>query len=183
MLAAVAFVLLIACANIANMMLSRALGRQREISIRAAMGASRWQLIRQLLIESLLLSALGGTLGLALSAAGVYWFDLASRDVGRPYWVHFTMDYAVFGYFAALCVCSGLLFGLAPALRFSRVDLNSTLKDEFAARARGAAASSPACSWSANSRSRSYCSPEPEYLYVAFSRTFPSIHGSRPIGC
>jgi len=129
MLAAVAFVLLIACANIANMMLSRALGRQREISIRAAMGASRWQLIRQLLIESLLLSALGGTLGLALSAGGVYWFDLASRDVGRPYWVHFTMDYAVFGYFAALCVCSGLLFGLAPALRFSRVDLNSTLKD------------------------------------------------------
>jgi putative ABC transport system permease protein len=129
MLAAVAFVLLIACANIANMMLSRALGRQREISIRAAMGASRWQLIRQLLIESLFLSALGGVLGLALSTGGVRWFDLGTREVGRPYWIHFGMDYTVFGYFAALCVFSGLLFGLAPALRSSRVDLNTTLKD------------------------------------------------------
>jgi predicted permease len=129
MLAAVGFVLLIACANIANMMLSRALGRQREISIRAAMGASRWQLIRQLLIESVFLSALGGVLGLALSAGGVRWFDLGTQDVGRPYWIHFTMDYTVFGYFAALCVFSGLLFGLAPALRSSRVDLNTTLKD------------------------------------------------------
>jgi predicted permease len=129
MLAAVGFVLLIACANIANMMLSRALGRQREISIRAAMGASRWQLIRQLLIESLFLSALGGVLGLALSAGGVRWFDLGTRDVGRPYWIYFTMDYTVFGYFAALCVFSGILFGLAPALRSSRVDLNNTLKD------------------------------------------------------
>ncbi len=129
MLAAVGFVLLIACANIANMMLSRALGRQREISIRAAMGASRWQLIRQLLIESLFLSALGGVLGLALSAGGVRWFDLGTQDVGRPYWIHFTMDYSVFAYFAGLCVFSGLLFGLAPALRSSRVDLNNTLKE------------------------------------------------------
>jgi len=129
MLAAVAFVLLIACANIANMMLSRALGRQREMSIRAAMGASRWQITRQLLIESLFLSALGGVLGLALSAGGVRWFDLGTQAVGRPYWIHFAMDYSVFGYFAALCVLSGLLFGLAPALRSSRVDLNTTLKD------------------------------------------------------
>jgi len=129
MLAAVGFVLLIACANIANMMLSRALGRQREISIRAAMGASRWQLIRQLLIESMLLSALGGILGLALSAGGVHWFDAGTQDVGRPYWIHFAMDYSVFGYFAALCIFSGLLFGLAPALRSSRVDLNNMLKD------------------------------------------------------
>ncbi|HEY6990214.1 MAG TPA: ABC transporter permease [Bryobacteraceae bacterium] len=129
MLAAVGFVLLIACANIANMMLSRALGRQREISIRSAMGASRWQLIRQLLIESVLLSSLGGVLGLALSAGGVRWFDAGTQDVGRPYWIHFAMDYSVFGYFAALCILSGLFFGLAPALRSSRVDLNSALKD------------------------------------------------------
>jgi putative ABC transport system permease protein len=129
MLAAVGFVLLIACANIANMMLSRSLARQREISIRAAMGASRWQIIRQLLIESLLLSVLGGVLGLALSVGAVHWFDLGTQDVGRPYWIRFAMDYSVFGYFAALCVFSGLLFGLAPALRSSRVDLNNTLKD------------------------------------------------------
>ncbi|MGH7489209.1 MAG: FtsX-like permease family protein, partial [bacterium] len=129
MLAAVGFVLLIACANVANMMLSRAFARRREISIRAAMGASQWQVIRQLLIESLLLSALGGVLGLGLSFWGVHWFDLGTRDVGKPYWVQFTMDYRVFGYFAAVCVLSGLLFGLAPALRFSRFNLNDALRD------------------------------------------------------
>jgi predicted permease len=129
MLAAVGFVLLIACANVANMMLSRALGRQREISIRAALGASRWRVIRQLLIESLLLSTLGGAVGLGLAALGVHWFDLSTQNVGKPYWVTFNMNYAVFGYFAALCICSGLLFGLAPAIRSSRVDLNSSLKD------------------------------------------------------
>jgi putative ABC transport system permease protein len=129
MLAAVGFVLLIACANVANMMLSRALGRQRELSIRAAMGASRWRMIRQLLVESMLVSVLGGLLGLAFAALGVRWFDLATQDVGKPYWVQFRMDYTVFGYFAALCVLSGLLFGLAPAFRSSRVDLNNALKD------------------------------------------------------
>jgi predicted permease len=129
MLAAVGFVLSIACANVANMTFSRALDRRREISIRAAMGASRWQVIRQLLTESLLLSALGGVLGLALAAFGVHWFDASSQDVGKPYWVVFSMDYTVFGYFAGLCVFSGLLFGLAPALQSSRVNPIDTLKD------------------------------------------------------
>ena len=129
MLAAVGFVLLIACANVANMMLSNALRRQREISIRAAMGATRWRVVRQLLVESMLLSTFGGVLGLGLAALGVHWFDLSSRDVGKPYWVQFTMNYTVFAYFAAVCIFSGLLFGLGPALRASRVDLNSALKD------------------------------------------------------
>jgi len=129
MLAAVGFVLLIACANVANMMLSRALVRQREISIRSALGASRWRVVRQLLIESVLLSTFGGVLGLGLAALGVYWFDLSTQNVGKPYWIQFTMDYAVFGYFAALCIFSGLLFGTAPAMRFSRVDLNDVLKE------------------------------------------------------
>ncbi|HTA87177.1 MAG TPA: ABC transporter permease [Silvibacterium sp.] len=129
MMSAVAFVLLIACANVANMMLSRARLRQREMSIRSALGASRWHVVRQLLIESVLLSTLGGLLGLTLAWLGVHWFDLSTQDVGKPYWIEFTMNYTVFGYFAALCIFSGLLFGIAPALRFSRVDMNEVLKD------------------------------------------------------
>jgi putative ABC transport system permease protein len=129
MLGAVGFVLLIACANVANMMLSRALARAREIAVRAAMGATRWQIIRQLLVESVLLSSLGGLLGLGLSALGVHAFDLASRDVGKPYWVIFAMDWRAFAYFAALSVLSGIVFGLVPALRASRVDLNAAMKD------------------------------------------------------
>ena len=128
MLAAVGFVLLIACADVANMMLTRALARKREMSIRTALGASRWRVIRQLLIESLLLSVLGGVLGMLLAAFGVHWFDLSTAEV-RPYWIHFTMDYVVLGYFAALCMLSGLLFGTAPALRASRLDLNDVLKE------------------------------------------------------
>jgi predicted permease len=129
MLASVGFVLLIACANVANMMLSRAVARQRELSIRIALGATRWRIIRQLLIESVLLSALGGALGLALAVFGVHWFDAAVSNVGRPYWVQFTMDYSVFGYFAGLCVLTGLLFGTVPALRASRPDLNRVLQE------------------------------------------------------
>jgi putative ABC transport system permease protein len=129
LMAAVALVLLIACANVANLLLGRALARSREISIRVSMGASRWQIVRQLLVESLLLSALGGVAGLALSAFGVHAFDLASQDVGKPYWVLFAMDYRVFLYFAIVSVVCALLFGLVPALRTSRVDVNSALKD------------------------------------------------------
>jgi predicted permease len=128
MLAAVGFVLLIACADVANMMLSRTLMRKREMSIRTALGASRWRVVRQLLIESVLLSTFGGLLGMGLAAIGVHWFDLSTRVV-RPSWIAFTLDYAVFGYFAALCIVSGLLFGMAPALRASRADLNEILKE------------------------------------------------------
>jgi predicted permease len=129
MLAAVGFVLLIACANVANMMLSRALARQREMSIRTALGASRWRVVRQLLIESVLLSTFGGVLGLSLAVAGVHWFDLSTQNVGKPYWIEFTMNYQVFGYFSVLCILTGLLFGTIPALRSSRVDLNEVLKE------------------------------------------------------
>ena len=129
MLGAVGFVLLIACADVANMMLSRALGRRREMSIRTALGASRWRVVRQMLTESVLLSLLGGLLGFGLAVLGVHWFDLSTRDVGKPYWIQFTMDYSVFGYFAAICIVSGLLFGIAPALDSSSVELNEVLKE------------------------------------------------------
>jgi putative ABC transport system permease protein len=125
----VIFVLLIACANVANMMFGRGLERRQELAIRAAMGASRWQIVRQLLIESVLLSVIGGSLGFALAVWGIHFFDAATQDVGKPYWMVFNMDYVVFATFAGLCIGSGLLFGLAPALRASRLDLNTVLKD------------------------------------------------------
>jgi len=128
MLGAVGFVLLIACANVANMMLSRALARRRENSVRSALGASRWQLVRQLLVESVLLSLTGGILGLGLSSFAVHYFDLATLSE-RPYWIAFDMDYVAYLYFAAISVLSGVFFGVLPALRASRVDLASELKE------------------------------------------------------
>ena len=126
---AVGFVLLIACANVANMMLSRALARAREMSIRAAMGASRWRMIRQLLVEAGLLSLLGGAAGLIIARFAVRAFEAAVADVGKPTWILFEMDYMVFVYFAAACLVSAVLFGLVPGLQASRVDLNATLKE------------------------------------------------------
>jgi putative ABC transport system permease protein len=129
MLGAVGFVLLITCANVANMLLGRAIARDREMSIRAALGASRWQIVRQLLIESVVLSFAGGTAGLGLAYFGIGAFDGATQDVGKPSWIIFAMDYTVLLYFIAICVAAGVVFGLAPALRSSRVDLNHVLKD------------------------------------------------------
>jgi predicted permease len=130
MLGAVAFVLLIACANVANLMLSRAIARRREMSVRAAMGASRWRLARQVLVESVLLSSLGGLIGLGLSTLGTRAFDRAVSDVGKPYWIQFDLDYVAFTYFAVISIASGIGFGLVPALRAARVDLNAALQDE-----------------------------------------------------
>jgi predicted permease len=111
------------------MMLSRALARRREMAVRAALGASRWRLVRQLLIESVLLSSAGGVLGLGLATAGVRAFDMAVQDTGKPSWIIFSLDYVVLAYCAGVCVGCGILFGLAPALRSSRVQLSDTLKE------------------------------------------------------
>jgi predicted permease len=126
---AVGFVLLIACANVANLLLSRAVGRTRETSIRTALGASRWRIVRQLLIESIMMSFLGGLLGLGLSVFAVRWFDRAVADNGKPYWMVFSMDYLVFAYFLAICMIAGILFGLAPALQISKTNVNENLKE------------------------------------------------------
>jgi predicted permease len=129
LLGAVVFVLLIGCANVANLLLARSISRAKEVSIRTALGASRWRVVRQLLIESVLLGIIGGAIGLLLAVWGVRAFDLAVANSGKPYWIVFTMDYTVFAYLAGLCVFTGILFGLAPALHISKLDVNETLKE------------------------------------------------------
>ena len=129
LLGAVGFVLLIACSNVANLLLSRAAVRSREISIRVALGATRWRVARQLLVESVLLSIAGGFFGCILALWSVRIFDKAITPNGKPAFVNFSMDYRVLFYFAAITVSTGVLFGLAPAFRLSKLDVNSALKD------------------------------------------------------
>jgi predicted permease len=129
LMGAVAFVLLIACANVANLLLARAAGRANEISVRVALGASRWQIIRQLLIESVLLAFAAGAVGLLLSVAGIRWFDVQTQNVGKPYWMVFAMDWRTFAFLLGICVATGIVFGLAPALHVSRTNVSETLKE------------------------------------------------------
>jgi predicted permease len=129
LMGAVSFVLLIACANVANLLLARSANRAREISVRVSLGASRGRIVRQLLVESVLLALVAGVLGLALSFVGIRLFDAATQDVGRPSWIEFTMDGRVFAYLAAICLGTGVIFGLAPALHIARTDVNEILKE------------------------------------------------------
>ncbi len=129
LMGAVGFVLLIACSNVANLLLSRAAHRSSEVSVRVAMGASRWHVVRQLLIEAILLSLVAGAFGLLLSIAGIRWFDAETQNVGKPYWMVFTMDWRTFAFFLGVCLLTGLIFGLAPALHVSRVNVYETLKE------------------------------------------------------
>jgi predicted permease len=128
LLASVGFVLLIACANVANLLLSRAVARQQEIAVRTALGASRSRIIRQLLTESVLLALCGGTLGIFICVLSMRWIHiLGTKSIPRLQDVG--IDGRVLLFTLLLSVFSGILFGLAPALRVSRIDLNSTLKD------------------------------------------------------
>jgi putative ABC transport system permease protein len=130
MLGAVGFVLLIACANVANLQLSRSVQRAREIAVRVAMGATRWRIVRQLLVESVLIACIGGAFGLLIALAGVRLFDAAVAGVpGKPYWIQFTFDPFVFAYLAAICVATGIIFGVVPALQISRTNVNAVLKE------------------------------------------------------
>jgi len=129
MMGAVSLVLLIACANVANLLLSRSAHRAREMAVRMALGATRLRIIRQLLIESVVFGFIGGSIGLLLALAGVRMFDAAVQDPGKPYWIVFTADYVVFGYVAAICVLTAIIFGLAPAVHVSKTSGNAALKE------------------------------------------------------
>jgi predicted permease len=127
--AAVGFVLLIACANVASLLLSRAIGRKKEFAVRSALGAPRSALIRQLLIESVLMAAVSGCLGILLGQLGTRFLG-AFTQTNLPQIADVPMDLRVLTFTLLISVLSGILFGLTPALQLSRPDLNLMLQDE-----------------------------------------------------
>ena len=126
---AVGFLVLIACANVANLLLSRSAHRAREMAVRVAMGATRLRIVRQLLLESVALAFLGGVFGVLIALVGVPMIDAAVQDPGKPYWIIFKVDYALLAYVSGVCLLTGVLFGLAPALHVTKGNLNSVLNE------------------------------------------------------
>jgi predicted permease len=130
MMIVVGMVLLIACVNVASLLLSRATVRQKEIGIRLSIGAGRWRLIRQLLTESILLSMMGAVLGFPIAGAATRAIAGFQLPMPIPIGFEFKMDLRVVLFTAGLAVATGILFGLVPALRSTRLDLVSAMKNE-----------------------------------------------------
>ena len=122
-------VLLIACANVANLLLMRSTERWREIAMRASLGATRRRVVRQLLAESVLLAIVGGALGIGFGVAGLRGIASLLPPDALPYWMDFTMDLRVLATLAATCLATSFIFGLVPALHLSRTDVYGVLRD------------------------------------------------------
>jgi putative ABC transport system permease protein len=130
MMGAVSFVLLIACANVANLMLARASGRAREMAVRAAIGAGRGRIVRQLLTESVLIGLAAGAVGVPLTYIGVNLIDLGIPTADQiPYYITWTVDRSTLAYTLVASILTGIVFGLAPALQASRGNLAVTLRE------------------------------------------------------
>lgn len=141
MFVSVLFVLLIACANVANLILARTAARQKDIAVRAALGASRWRILVHVLTESVVLASLGAFIAYFLADFGLEMTDraFAVANIQEPFWVDFTIDTKVLVFAAFAALISGVIAGLAPALRATRTDINEHLKE--GAKGSGASAS------------------------------------------
>jgi predicted permease len=130
MMAAVFGVLLIACSNVANLLLARAATRTKEVAVRTALGASRWRIISQLLTESLVLASIGAILGLVIAWIGTTMFMNAIRDSEPPFWIDIRVDGIVLAFAAGITILAALVSGIIPAIQATRANIHDVLKDE-----------------------------------------------------
>jgi predicted permease len=130
MMGMVSGVLLIACANVANVLMARAAVRDREVAIRSAMGADRWRVIRQLLAEAVALGIVGGVVGIFVASIGLRFFDASVQDVGKPYWIYFSLDGVALLFTTGVTLLAAVAAGTLPAFRASGTRISTVLRDE-----------------------------------------------------